>query len=99
MNLGYAALLVFLLNIPFGYWRTMEKKLSWQWFLTIHIPIPFVILIRFMFNLGFELYTYPIMIFAFFGGHFFGKILSKLFAKKINVSKNIFKDLYFIINP
>lgn len=98
MNLSFAALLVLLLNIPFGYWRAMEKKLSWQWFLTIHLPIPLVILIRFQFNLGFELYTYPIMLSAFFAGHFLGKILNKIFAKKITVSKNIFKDLYFLLN-
>ena len=93
MNLVYAALLVFVLNIPFGYWRAMEKKFSWQWFVTIHAPIPLVVLLRYVFNLGFALYTYPIMVLAFFSGQFFGKILNKQFAKKIDVSKNVFRDL------
>jgi len=93
MNLVYAALLVFVLNIPFGYWRVMEKKFSWQWFVTIHAPIPFVVLLRYAFNLGFALYTYPVMVLAFFSGQFFGKILNKKFAKEISVTKNIFKDI------
>jgi hypothetical protein len=97
MNLFYAAILVFLFNIPFGYWRAMEKKFSWQWFVSIHVPIPFVVLVRYQFNLGFALYTYPIMVLAFFSGQFLGKILNKQFSKKIDVSKNIFKDLVVLI--
>ena len=97
MNLAIASILVFLLNIPFGYWRKMERKFSWQWFLTIHLPIPFVVIIRFHFDLGFALYTYPIMIAVFFGGQFFGKFINKSFSKKISTSKNIFKDLINIL--
>ena len=82
MNLVYALILVFLINIPFGYWRAIEKKFSWQWFASIHIPIPFVVLIRYQFDLGFALYTYPFMIAVFFGGQFFGKILNRIFAKR-----------------
>ena len=32
------ALVVFLLNIPFGYWRANVRKFSLQWGLAIHIP-------------------------------------------------------------
>lgn len=36
----------FLANIPFGYLRQGERKLSFKWFLYIHLPIPFIIALR-----------------------------------------------------
>lgn len=73
LNLLLAALATFILNIPFGYIRQGYKKLSVKWFVAIHAPIPFVILFRHLFGLGFQLYTYPIMISAFFLGQYAGK--------------------------
>jgi len=77
MNLIYAAISIFFLNLPFGYWRGSVKKLSVQWFLAIHIPVPFVILFRFVFHLGFQLYTYPVMVGCFFGGQWIGGLVRK----------------------
>jgi len=71
------SIIVFIINIPFGYWRASEKKFSLNWFLSIHIPIPFVVLLRIYSNIGFALYTYPVIVFSFFGGQFFGKFLYK----------------------
>lgn len=73
MNLFLASLLVFILNLPFGMWRAKTKKFSLQWFLSIHVPIPFVIGIRFLFDLGFKWWTYPFLVGAFFTGQFIGK--------------------------
>jgi len=78
LDLTLATLSVFLINLPFGYWRAPTNKFSWQWFLFIHLPIPLVILLRFYFELGFEFYTYPFLIAAFFLGQFAG---GKLYAK------------------
>lgn len=36
----------FLLNLPFGYIRKRSKKFSLKWFLCVHMPVPFVILVR-----------------------------------------------------
>ena len=36
----------FILNVPFGYLRGKEKKFSFKWFLYIHLPIPFIFLLR-----------------------------------------------------
>ena len=69
------ALIIYLLNIPFGYWRGNVKKFSLQWALAIHIPVPIVIFLRIYSGMGFELYTYPILVGAFFGGQFSGKKL------------------------
>ncbi|MDQ2179857.1 hypothetical protein [Marinifilum sp. D714] len=73
LNLILAAVATYILNLPFGYVRQGFKKFSVMWFIAIHAPIPFVVLFRHMFGLGFELYTYPIMVSAFFLGQFTGK--------------------------
>ncbi len=85
MSLFLASLSVFVLNIPFGMWRAGVRKFSWQWFLSIHIPVPFVIAIRYLFDLGFQWHTYPFLVGAFFLGQLSGKKI----AQKRNVVKNI----------
>lgn len=79
MKIAYVALLVFIINIPFGYWRSKVLKFSPQWFLAIHIPIPFIIILRIYSDIGFALYTYPILVGAFFLGQLIG---SKITIKK-----------------
>jgi len=77
MNLFLAALLVFVINLPFGYWRANLRKLSFWWFVSIHLPIPFVVIIRYTFEIGFALYSYPLFILAFFSGQFLGGFLNR----------------------
>lgn len=36
----------FLLNLPFGYYRAGTRKLSWQWFVAIHLPVLIIIAAR-----------------------------------------------------
>lgn len=85
MNVLFAVIFIFILNLPFGYWRANVKKFSLQWALAIHFPVPFVVAIRFITHIGFELYTYPILVAAFFTGQFLGaKIYSR---RKENSSK------------
>ncbi|RPI62112.1 MAG: hypothetical protein EHM44_07405 [Ignavibacteriales bacterium] len=74
MNLILVAIFVFLLNLPFGYWRANVKKNSFQWVLAIHIPVPFIIAARIFSDIGFELYTYLILVGAFFLGQFIGRL-------------------------
>ncbi|OYT11433.1 MAG: hypothetical protein B6I18_04150 [Bacteroidetes bacterium 4572_112] len=71
-NLIIVLILVFILNLPFGYWREGVKKFSIYWFLAVHLPIPIVVFLRLHFELGFQWWTYPFMIAAFFGGQWFG---------------------------
>lgn len=72
MKVSLIALLIMLLNTPFGFWRAKVPKFSIFWFLAVHIPVPIVILIRIYSDIGFELYTYPILVGAFFIGQFLG---------------------------
>ncbi len=46
--LPLAGLTVFTLivNLPFGFLRSKAKKFSFPWFLYIHLPIPFVYVLR-----------------------------------------------------
>ena len=67
--------LTFLLNLPFGYWRSGVKKFSAPWFLYVHLPIPFIVLMRYKFDLGFKWWTYPFLVGAFFLGQLTGKYI------------------------
>jgi hypothetical protein len=77
MILLLAAFIDLLFNIPFGYWRANTKRFSLQWFLSIHLPIPFIILLRIYLGIGFEFITYPIMVSAFLLGQYLGYKLHK----------------------
>jgi hypothetical protein len=77
------ALLVFVFNIPFGYWRANVKKFSWQWALSIHIPVPIVILLRIYSGIGYHWATYPFLVGGFFLGQYSGKLLFNALQKRI----------------
>jgi hypothetical protein len=79
MKLWGIAVLVFLLNIPFGYWRASVRKFSWQWALAIHLLVPIVIALRIFSGLGWQLLSFPVLVGAFFLGQFCGGKLAGLF--------------------
>ncbi|GBD88650.1 hypothetical protein BMS3Abin03_02589 [bacterium BMS3Abin03] len=81
MRVFVVAIIVLLFNIPFGYWRENVKRFSVQWILAIHLPIPFIILLRIYSDIGFRLYTYPILIAAFIIGQLTG---SKFYKQRRN---------------
>ncbi len=78
IRLMVVALIVFLINIPFGMLRSREKKFSFKWFLYIHLPIPLVVLARIYSDIGFAYYTYPVLICTFFLGQFVGRKVLKI---------------------
>jgi hypothetical protein len=82
INLAIVTLLTFLLNLPFGYWRSNVKKFSVKWFLYVHLPIPLIVVMRYYFELGFKWWTYPFLISAFFLGQFVGKKIGVNSLKK-----------------
>ncbi|MBI4710827.1 MAG: hypothetical protein HY806_02200 [Nitrospirae bacterium] len=77
MSLWTVAIIIFLINIPFGYWRANTRKFSLQWFAAIHAPIPFVIAFRILGHLGWQFITFPVLIGAFFFGQLLGGKLHK----------------------
>lgn len=72
MNIWGVAIIVFLFNLPFGYWRASVRKFSLQWILSIHTPVPFVIALRIFSGLGWQLITFPLVAGAYFAGQFVG---------------------------
>lgn len=86
-NLIIVLVLVFILNIPFGYWRQGEKRFSIYWVLAVHLPIPVVVFLRLYFELGFQWWTYPFMIFAFFMGQWTGARIRKMRDSKFEIEK------------
>ncbi len=63
---------VFLINLPCGFWREGVRKFSFKWFLAVHAPIPAVVAMRLISGLGYQLWTFPVIIIAYFGGQFVG---------------------------
>lgn len=71
MTLLLVVVLIFLLNLFFGYWRANTSRFSPQWLLAIHIPVPLAIVIRLGF-LDWSWATLPVFVAAFFGGQYAG---------------------------
>ncbi len=63
---------VVLLNVPFGFWRAGTRRFTLPWILAVHVPVPFVVALRLSSGLGWKLYTFPVMIGAYFTGQFLG---------------------------
>ena len=80
-TLLWDSLAIFLLNIPFGYWRINVRKFSIHWVLAIHIPVAVIIALRFLTPIGFEWCTYIFTVAAFFLGQRLGSGISNIFRK------------------
>ena len=94
MKLLSVASFVVLLNLPFGYWRANVQKFSFPWFLSVHTPVPFVITLRMLSGLGWQLATLPIMLAAYFGGQFVGgKLHSLRAARNSAITSCLVRDL------
>lgn len=71
-----AVLLAIAINLPFGAYRATVGKLSWQWFLAIHLPIPLIIVMRLSFGLGW--WFVPFMLASAVTGQLLGSWLFNL---------------------
>jgi len=76
-TLALAALAVFVVNLPFGYWRAGLARLSAAWFVAIHAPVPLVIALRWLLELPFRWSTLPLFVAAYFAGQFAGARLRR----------------------
>ena len=45
--------LAFVINLPLGWWRSRQRRLSASWFLALHASIPFLIATRFALDITF----------------------------------------------
>ncbi len=86
----FLSFIIILLNVPFGYLRHGTKKFSFYWFLYIHLPVPFIFLIRSALGVELSFVTAPLLFVSYFLGQFLGK---KIKAKTTGLFASIdFKD-------
>jgi hypothetical protein len=64
--------LIFVVNLPFGYWRAGVRKLSPAWFVAVHAPVVLAIAMRLLAGVPFRLVTLPLFVAAFFAGQMTG---------------------------
>ncbi|MGD0275389.1 MAG: hypothetical protein ABSB79_04935 [Syntrophales bacterium] len=74
--------IIILLNLPFGYWRVGVKKFSFQWILAVHLPVPFVIILRILGGVLWNVKTFPILAGAYFAGQYLGGSLYTQWKKR-----------------
>jgi hypothetical protein len=72
MTLAGAGLAVMALNVPFGFWRAGARKLSWQWFLAVHAPVPLVVAVRLFGGLGWHWTSFVVLIASYGAGQLLG---------------------------
>ena len=70
-------LFVFVVNLPFGYWREGVRKFSAAWFVAVHAAVPIVILGRMFLGVEWRLADLTCMVAAYFGGQFLGARLRR----------------------
>jgi len=59
---------ILLVNLPFGYWRTRCRKLSFAWFAAIHVPVLLAIALRLVLGIAFSFWVLPVYALAFVAG-------------------------------
>lgn len=69
----FITMLTFVVHIPFGYLRSRSAKYSLKWFIYIHIPIPFIILVRIITDADYKFI--PIFIIAAILGQLLGGLV------------------------
>jgi ABC-type methionine transport system permease subunit len=75
MSINELMLVVFLINIPFGYIRSNASRFSRQWMMAIHIPVPFVFILRIISGLNWT--VIPLLVISDIAGQIAGGKLRK----------------------
>ncbi len=78
MSISELMLIVFLINLPFGYWRCSAARFSKKWMMAVHIPVPFIFLLRILSGFGWT--VIPLLLLSDVAGQFAGGELRKLEA-------------------
>jgi hypothetical protein len=78
------AVVVLVLNIPFGFWRGGVRKFTLPWFLAVHLPVPIVVGLRLLVKLGWHFTTFLVLVMSFFLGQFLGGKLRQLWQWRRN---------------
>ncbi len=75
MSIIELIMIVFLLNLPFGYIRSKSARFSRRWMMAIHIPVPFVFILRVFAGLNWT--AIPLLVLSDIAGQIVGGKLNK----------------------
>ncbi len=75
MSINEVMLVVFLINLPFGYLRSRAAKFSRQWMMAVHVPVPFVFMLRIFSGLNWT--VIPLLVLSDVAGQIAGGKLRK----------------------
>ncbi len=75
LSINELMFVVFLINLPFGYMRSKATKFSKQWMMAVHIPVPFVFLLRIFSGLNWT--VIPLLVLSDIAGQLAGGKLRK----------------------
>jgi hypothetical protein len=68
---------IFVINLPFGYWREGVRRFSAAWFVAVHAAVPLVIGMRLWLGIDWSWSTLPLLVAAYFAGQTAGARLRR----------------------
>jgi hypothetical protein len=84
------AVFVFFIAFPFGFWRARVPFRSRDWFLAVHIPVIFIIVLRIVnkvfYHVGFTWRSLFLNVTAFFVAQFIAGLIYKYYIRKKDTS-------------
>jgi ABC-type enterobactin transport system permease subunit len=72
MGLWTVAPLLFVISLPFGYWRASVRRLSPRWFLALLLPLAACVALAIFSGVGRKPLSPPVIVVAFLLGQFAG---------------------------
>jgi hypothetical protein len=88
-SLWFIAGVVFVLNLPFGYWRAGSRRFSRPWLVSIHAPVILAIGIRLLVGIRFVLGSVPLFVGAFFLGQSLG---GRLRSRRLSAGASLLSE-------
>ena len=79
-----------LFNTPFGFYRVTLRRFSWQWFMAIHLPVPFIIIARIASGAGWTII--PVLVACALAGQLLGGFLGNIRIQQQTVKENVRED-------
>jgi len=73
-QLIFLLLFIFIVNLPFGYWREGVAKFSAAWFVAVHAAVPLVLVFRGWLDMPFDWAVLPFAVAAYFAGQTVGAL-------------------------
>lgn len=92
----FGLIVTFLINIPFGFWRAHAKRTGnkMEWALAVHLPVPMVVLMRYLAGLSWNPSGAPLMLVFvlsyFLGQRTGGKLYWKAHESGLKPGRNVF---------